>query len=55
MLLRGEPKSTMASSARDVVARFIAQGQSWFEAGPCEFEPILSIGRDWNQPSSEGN
>jgi len=33
MLLRGEPKSVMARSARDVVAGLIAQGQSWLEAG----------------------
>jgi hypothetical protein len=33
MLLRGEPKSPMASSARDVVAGLIAQRQSWLEAG----------------------
>jgi len=33
MLLRGEAESTMARSARNVVAGLIARGQSWLEAG----------------------
>jgi hypothetical protein len=33
MRLRGESKSVIARSARDVVAGLIAQGQSWLEAG----------------------